>query len=333
MELIFPDSINKNYLNIYEESENGKIVIEGKKYTFSSVKFEKSILKEFYIKNHIFEGYEDEISAKAENKITNKKSLIMGILNATPDSFFEGSRISNKEIVDSMLDAKPDIIDIGGESTRPGSKMVDPETEFNRIKDVLEYIKSCSNIPVSVDSRHLYTISRAMEYGIEYINDISGFSDPGMIDIAAGSNVKCIVMHMRGNPENMGEYTDYDNLYFQLNRYFYNRADEMVKKGINPENIILDPGIGFAKDFNGNMDILSSPWSFFIGFDTLFGTSRKGFIGKITGSTVKERLGGTIASSIYLNSNGVDILRVHDVRENRDAINMYNYIKGYIKDY
>lgn len=333
MELIFPDSVNKNYLNIYEESENGKIVIEGKKYTLSSVKFEKSILKEFYIKNHIFEGYEDEISAKAENKITNKKSLIMGILNATPDSFFEGSRIRDKEIVDSMLDAKPDIIDIGGESTRPGSKMVDPETEFNRIKDVLEYIKSCSNIPVSVDSRHLYTISRAMDYGIEYINDISGFSDPGMIDIAAGSNVKCIVMHMRGNPENMGEYIDYDNLYFQLNRYFYNRADEMVKKGINPENIILDPGIGFAKDFNGNMDILSSPWSFFIGFDTLFGTSRKGFIGKITGSTVKERLGGTIASSIYLNSNGVDILRVHDVRENRDAINMYNYIKGYIKDY
>jgi len=329
MELIFPDSKDKNRLNIYEESENGNIIIEKKRFNVNSIKFDKSILKEFYMKNHIFEGYEDIISSKADKKITNKKSLIMGILNSTPDSFFAGSRIENTEIIDKMLDEKPDIIDIGGESTRPGSEKVNPETEFERIKPVLEYIKSCSNIPVSVDSRNLYTISKAMDYEIDYINDISGFSDRGMIDLAATSNVKCVLMHMKGNPQNMEEYTNYDDLFFQMNEYFYERANEMVKKGIDPENIIIDPGIGFAKDFHGNMAILKSPWSFFIGFDTLFGTSRKGFIGEITGSSIEDRLGGTIASSIYLNRNGVNILRVHDARQNRDAINMYNYIKNY----
>jgi dihydropteroate synthase len=329
MELIFPDSRDKNYLNVYEESENGDTIIEKRRFNVNSIKFDKSILKEFYMKNHIFEGYEDMISSKADKKLTNKKSLIMGILNSTPDSFYPGSRIENMEIIDKMLDAKPDIIDIGGESTRPGSERVPPEKEFERIKPVLEYIKSCSKIPVSVDSRNLYTISNAMDYGIEYINDISGFSDKGMIDLAATSNVKCVLMHMKGNPQNMGDYTNYDDLYFQLNQYFYERANGMVKKGIDPENIIIDPGIGFAKDFHGNMAILKSPWSFFIGFDTLFGTSRKGFIGEITGSSVENRLGGTIASSIYLNRNGVDILRVHDVGENRDAIKMFNYIKNY----
>lgn len=329
MELIFPDSRDKNYLNVYEESENGNTIIEKRRFNVNSIKFDKSILKEFYMKNHIFEGYEDIISSKADKKLTNKKSLIMGILNSTPDSFYKGSRIENIGIVDKMLDEKPDIIDIGGESTRPGSEKVDQETEFERIKPALEYIKSCSKIPVSVDSRNLYTISKAMDYGIEYINDISGFSDKGMIDLAANSNVKCVLMHMKGNPQNMGDYTNYDDLYFQLNQYFYERANEMVKKGIPPENIIIDPGIGFAKDFHGNMAILKSPWSFFIGFDTLFGTSRKGFIGEITGSSVENRIGGTIATSIYLNRNGVDILRVHDVVENRDAIKMCNYIKNY----
>jgi len=329
MELIFPDNTDKNRLNVYEESQNGSIRIEKKRFNVNSVKFDKSILKEFYIKNHIFEGYEDIISSKVDKKITNRKSLIMGILNSTPDSFYQGSRIENIEMVDRMLDEKPDIIDIGGESTRPGSEKVDPENEFARIKPVLEYIKSCSNIPVSVDSRNLYTISKAMDYGIDYINDISGFSDREMIDLAATSNVKCVLMHMKGNPQNMGEYTNYDDLFFQLNEYFYERANEMVKKGIDPGNIIIDPGIGFAKDFHGNMVILKSPWSFFIGFDTLFGTSRKGFIGEITGSSIENRLGGTIATSIYLNRNGVDILRVHDPGQNRDAIKMYNYVKNY----
>ncbi len=327
MELVFPDSRDRHYLDAYEESASGEVMINGKRFNFNSVKFERSLLTEFYARNHLFEGYEDIISRNVEKKIENKSSLVMGILNATPDSFFSGSRIENQEIVDKMIDMKPDIIDVGGESTRPGSTEVDPEIEFERIKWAIEYIKSVSGIPVSLDSRHFYTVSRAMEYGIDYINDISGFSEPRMIDLAVNRNVKCVVMHMRGNPQNMGNYTHYDNLYFQVNQYFYEKTNEMIKRGIKPENIVIDPGIGFSKDFRGNMDILKSPWSFFVGFDTLFGTSRKGFIGKITGSSIEDRLGGTIATSIYLNRNGVDILRVHDVQQNRDAINMYSYIE------
>jgi dihydropteroate synthase len=329
MELVFPGSRDRHYLDVYEESASGGVIIDGKRFNFNSVKFERSLLTEFYARNHLFEGHEDIISRNVEKKIENKRSLVMGILNATPDSFFSGSRIENREIVDRMIDTKPDIIDIGGESTRPGSTEVDPEIEFERMKWAIEYIKSVSGIPISLDSRHFYTVSRAMEYGIDYINDISGFSDQRMIDLAVNSNVKCVVMHMRGNPQNMGNYTHYDNLYFQVNQYFYEKANEMIKRGIKPENIIIDPGIGFSKDFRGNMDILKSPWSFFIGFDTLFGTSRKGFIGKVTGSSIEDRLGGTIATSIYLNRNGVDILRVHDVQQNRDAINMYSYIEDY----
>ncbi|WP_337860595.1 dihydropteroate synthase [Ferroplasma sp.] len=328
MEVIFP-SRSKGYLDVYKEDKNGHVIIEGRKFARNSIVFEKSTLKEFYIKNHIFEGYEEQLSENVGKKLKNKKSKIMGILNATPDSFFSGSRIADRKIIDSMLDSKPDIIDIGGESTRPGSVPVEPEKEFDRIKWVIEYVKSVSDIPISIDSRHLYTISKSMDYDIDYINDISGFSDPGMVDIAVNSNVKCIVMHMIGNPQNMGEQTHYDDIYFQINEYFYKRADNMIKRGIKPENIIMDPGIGFSKDFNGNMDILKQPWSFFIGFNTLFGTSRKGFIGKITGSSIENRLGGTIATSIYLEQNGVDILRVHDVTDNRDAINVYSCIEKY----
>jgi dihydropteroate synthase len=327
MEVIFPDPEDKRKLSIYRGDENGDVKISGKTYAYTEDTLSPGIIKEFYYRNNLFSGFEDKIARNVDTKIHNKKTGIMGILNATPDSFFNVSRISNTSQIDSMIDMKPDIIDIGGESTRPGSTEVDPETEFSRIKNVIEYIKSVSNIPVSLDSRHYETVKKAMVYGIDYINDISGFGDKRMVELARDSGTKCIVMHMRGTPQNMTNLTYYDNIFAEINMFFYNRLDSMVKAGIDPGNIILDPGIGFSKDFEGNMSILRSPWSFFIGFDTLFGTSRKGFIGKITGSSIEERIGGTIATSIYLSLNGVDIIRVHDVVPNRDAIKMYRYIE------
>jgi dihydropteroate synthase len=327
MEIVFPDPENKYMLSHYRESKNGTVKIAGTQYNRSSERISPDTIKEFYLKNGLFQGFEDELSRNVEIKIKNKKTRIMGILNATPDSFFGGSRITGTATVDHMIDMKPDIIDIGGESTRPGSSEVDPETEFSRIKDILEYVKSVSNIPVSVDSRHYETIKRSMAYDIDYINDISGFEDKRMIDIARESGSKCILMHMRGTPQNMGQFTHYDNIFAEINMFFYNRSNSMVKEGIDPDHIILDPGIGFSKDFEGNMSILRSPWSFFLGFDTLFGTSRKGFIGMVTGSSIDDRVGGTVATSIYLNNNGVDVIRVHDVLPNRDAIKMYRYIE------
>ncbi|MEM0139999.1 MAG: dihydropteroate synthase [Ferroplasma sp.] len=319
MEVIFPCREKKDTLEYY--------INDGKEH--KNVSLETDTLKEFYIRNGIFEGYEDYIAEKVKEKIANRKSKIMGILNATPDSFYSASRIINHKIIDSMIEQKPDIIDIGGESTRPGSMAIDPSKEFQRLKEPVEYIKSVSKIPLSIDSRNFDTISKLSKYGIDYINDISGFGDSRMVKLAAETGVKCILMHMVGTPQTMDNFKNYDNIYYEINNYFYERASNMVKNQVKPENIILDPGIGFSKGLNENISIIKYPWSFFLGFDTLFGTSRKSFIGTVTGESVDGRLAGTIATSIYLNQNGVDILRVHDPGQNANAIKMYNYIEEY----
>lgn len=145
----------------------------------------------------------------------------MGILNATPDSFYAGSRILDKSRIDSMLDEKPDIIDIGGESTRPGSLPVPPDIETERIRPVIDYIKSVSNIPVSIDSRNYDTIKAVISMDIDYINDISGFSDERMIKIACDYNVRAIVMHMIGTPQTMQNFTEYDDIIFEINNFFF----------------------------------------------------------------------------------------------------------------
>ncbi len=333
MDIIFPYRKDKNKLEVYTEDNSGNTVIKNIKYSKKIVDFDKNYIKEIYMKNSLFSGYEDTVINNAVKKFSNKKSMLMGILNATPDSFYPESRVKNENIIDNMISQKPDIIDIGGESTRPGSQVINPDEEFKRIKPIIEYVKSTSKIPVSIDSRNAETIEKCLKYDIDYINDISGFKNKGMIKIASENNVKNIVMHMIGKPQTMNNYTRYDDIIFEINNFFYEKINEMLKNNINPENIIIDPGIGFSKDLNGNMDIIKSPWSFFIGFDTLFGTSMKSFIGKITGADINDRLGGTIATSIYLNNNGVDILRLHNIKQNRDAINVYNYIeKSLIND-
>jgi len=328
MDLIFPYRKNKNKIEIYFKDNSGDTIIKNNKYTKKIIGFNKNYIKEIYEKNSLFSGYEDYIINNIAKKLLNKKSMFMGILNATPDSFYEKSRIINNKIIDNMISQKPDIIDIGGESTRPGSSIINPDEEFNRIKPVIEYVKSVSKIPVSIDSRNPETIEKCLKYDIDYINDISGFKNNKMIKIASENNIKNIVMHMIGTPQTMNNYNNYDDIIFEINEFFYKKINEMLENNIKPENIIIDPGIGFSKDLKGNIDIIKSPWSFFIGFDTLFGTSMKSFIGKITGSDTNNRSGGTIATSIYLNNNGVDILRLHDIKDNRDAINVYNYIKN-----
>ncbi len=261
------------------------------------------------------------------NNIFNnkKKTSIMGILNATPDSFFPGSRVNEKNIY-NMLDEKPDIIDLGGESTRPGSIEIDPETEIKRLEPVLDILKSY-DIKISIDTRHYNVIESILKkYEIDYINDISGFIDKRMIQIAKEYKKGCIVMHMRGEPQNMNKFTDYDDIFFEINTFFFDRIKSMLNSGIEPENIIIDPGIGFSKTAEQNIELIKSPWSFLFGFNLLYGTSRKSFIGKFTKTDVNKRLGGTIATSIYLAMNGVDILRVHDVIENRSAIDIYKML-------
>ena len=248
-----------------------------------------------------------------------KKPKIMGIVNTTPDSFFPDSRISDTHDLDLLIDLKPDVIDIGGESTRPGSKEISSGDEISRLRPYIEYLSTTSEIPLSLDTRHPETAREFAQY-ISFLNDISGFTKEEMVHIALENRMKCIVMHMRGTPENMQERTTYLDIVPEIIHFLHKQATRLFEAGISADDIIVDPGIGFGKDLDGNLNILRDIKSFEFGPDLLVGTSRKGFLGKITGEDVSGRLPGTIATSIYLAQNHVDYLRVHDVKENRDAI-------------
>ncbi len=252
-------------------------------------------------------------------KIVFGKPKIMGIANATPDSFFPDSRISSTRDLDRLIDLKPDVIDVGGASTRPGSKEISVESEISRLRPYIEYLYTTSNIPLSLDTRHPETAKKFAQY-ISFLNDISGFTNNDMVQVALDNRIKCIVMHMRGTPENMQDQTVYSDIVPEVISFLHKQARNLLEAGISTDDIIVDPGIGFGKDINGNLSILHDIKSFEFGPDLLVGTSRKGFLGKITGEDVTGRLPGTIATSIYLAQNHVDYLRVHDVKENRDAI-------------
>ncbi|MGC8609149.1 MAG: dihydropteroate synthase, partial [Thermoplasmata archaeon] len=279
----------------------------------------------------LYAGSESKVTEAIFKKLDNRQctSSIMGILNATPDSFYSGSIVKeNDSKILKMIEEKPDIIDIGGESTRPGSLPVEPEKEIERILPIIKTVRDHTDIPVSIDTRHYQVINALLKYDINYINDISGFKDEKMIQIAQNTDLKCIVMHMRGDPQNMQKYTSYNDIIEEVAAFLQSRSMELTDRGIKEERIILDPGIGFSKDFSGNLEILRNLGSFYLGFPLLVGTSRKTFIGHITGKNPENRLPGTIATSIYLAQNKTDIIRVHDVSENRDAIMTYNALIG-----
>ncbi|MEM0156983.1 MAG: dihydropteroate synthase [Thermoplasmataceae archaeon] len=253
---------------------------------------------------------------------------IMAVINTTPDSFYPGSRhILPDSDLDIIIDQKPDIIDIGGESTRPGSLPVSASEEIERIRPVLDYVTSVSRIPVSLDTRHP-EVANYFREKISILNDIGGFSDRKMVSIAAESDLQCVVMHMRGTPETMQNMTHYEDIVAETVKELQDRAINLMDSGVVGHRIIVDPGIGFAKDAAGNLEILRNIRSYRFGFPLLVGVSRKAFIGHITGRDVNGRLPGTIALTAYFASEGVDIVRVHDVAENRDAVKIIEALKN-----
>ncbi len=256
------------------------------------------------------------------------RTRIMAVINTTPDSFYPGSRhtVPDKDL-DSIIDQKPDIIDIGGESTRPGSLPVCATEEIKRIKPVLDYLTSVSHIPISLDTRHPEVADHFRDK-ISILNDISGFADQKMVNIAAESELQCVVMHMRGTPETMQTMTSYGDIVAETVKEIQERVINLMDSGVGGHRIIVDPGIGFAKDTAGNLEILRNVRSYKFGFPLLMGVSRKAFIGHITGRDVNGRLPGTIAMTAYFASEGVDIVRVHDVAENRDAVKIIEALKN-----
>ncbi len=253
------------------------------------------------------------------------KTLIMGILNVTPDSFSEdGKFYREKDAINRALimeEEGADIIDIGGESTRPGAKLVSAKEELKRILPVIKILSRKLRVPISVDTSKSEVAKAALNEGASLVNDVSGFnSDSRMKDVAAHFGIPVIIMHMKGNPRTMQKKPFYKSLFSEMIDYFNRSIDMLVEAGVSKENIIIDPGIGFGKTLNHNIEILKNLKELkILGRPILVGTSRKSFIGKLLDADIGNRLFGTVASSCLAMLNGADILRVHDVKEIKEA--------------
>ena len=256
---------------------------------------------------------------------------IIGVLNLTPDSFSDGGKFNtkNKAIKHAfhLFNSGANFVDIGGESTKPGSKKIEESLEWSRVSKILKLV--CKKIPISLDTRKSKIMDRGIKAGVKLINDVSGLSfDSETIDILKKYKIPFVIHHSKGIPENMQNKPKYKNELLDIYDFFEKKINLLRSKGINHNNIILDPGIGFGKNLKHNMSLISNISIFHsLGFPILVGNSRKSFIKKLSGiNDSKLRIGGSMASSIYLMMQGVQILRIHDVNEILQGIKVFKKI-------
>ena len=250
-----------------------------------------------------------------------ERTAIMGILNVTPDSFSDGGLYATREAAIEhglrMIQDGADVLDIGGESSRPGAEPVPLQEELSRVVPVIEALASRSETPISIDTYKPDVARAALDAGASIINDISGLADEHMRALAAERKAPTVIMHMKGTPQTMQAEAEYADLISEIMAYFRERIALAVEAGLPEEYIILDPGIGFAKNAGHNMEIIRKLADFkAIGLPILIGTSRKAFIGQALGGLpAPERLFGTAATVALSIQNGANIIRVHDVKE------------------
>ena len=262
----------------------------------------------------------------------NKQSLIMGILNVTPDSFSDGGQYFDKnaavEHALAMVENGANIIDIGGESTRPFSDPVSLDEEISRVIPVIKGIREKSDVCISIDTTKSMVASEALHVGASIINDVSAMEvDPFMADIAVKFDCPIIIMHMKGTPKNMQDNPTYESLISDIKNYLIKRIDYAVSKGVHRKKIIIDPGIGFGKTVENNFEIINNLNHFVkLNFPVLLGASRKSFIGIALNLPENERLEGSLAANIIGLQQGVKIFRVHDVAETYKALLIANKI-------
>ena len=258
----------------------------------------------------------------------------MGILNVTPDSFSDGGRfLAIQAAVDQALRLAAegaDILDIGGESTRPYSEPIDLKTELARIIPVITALRPHLLIPISIDTSKAAVAREAIAAGAEIINDITGLEgDPQMVSVARESQVGVCAMHMQGTPQTMQDRPTYDNVVEDIFRYLQGRRDTLLASGIEATRIALDPGIGFGKSHQHNLDLLAHCHRYHeLGCPIVVGHSRKGFIAKVISDKQADRTAGTIGAALSLASQGIQILRVHDVSAVRQALLLYEATGG-----
>ncbi|HEX2833313.1 MAG TPA: dihydropteroate synthase [Thermoanaerobaculia bacterium] len=259
----------------------------------------------------------------------------MSILNVTPDSFSDGgAHFDRMSAIETALQMETDgaaIIDVGGESTRPGSDGVSLDEELERVVPVIEGIRARSRVRISIDTRKARVAEAALQAGADIINDVSALQhDAEMCGVAAKHDVPVILMHMRGDPKTMQEHARYDDVVQDVARELTLRRDEAIAAGIAEDRIFVDPGIGFAKTFEHNLALLARCGEFAYIAPVVIGASRKGFIGNLTGRpSGAARASGSLAAVAAAHRGGAAIVRVHDVRETVDFLRVLNAIEAY----
>ena len=275
-------------------------------------------------------------------KITSKKKNfsnmkfgnmpnILGILNLTPDSFSDGGRFNSKnkgvKQAKNLFNSGANLIDIGGESTRPGSKSISENLEWKRIEKILKILSK--KIPLSLDTRKSSVMEKGLKFGVKLINDVSGLNyDSKTVKVLKKYKIPFVLNHSKGDPEHMQDKPNYENELLDIYDFFEKKITYLRSIGIKHNNIIIDPGIGFGKNLKHNMNLICNISIFHsLGFPILVGNSRKRFIKDISGKNdSKFRIGGTAATSIYLMTQGVQILRIHDVNEVMQSLKVYREV-------
>ncbi|ABD81979.1 dihydropteroate synthase [Saccharophagus degradans] len=262
---------------------------------------------------------------------------IMGVLNVTPDSFSDGGRFvsSGKLLLDdalkeaeAMVAAGASIIDVGGESTRPGAAKVTQEEEMARVLPVVEALASRIDAVISVDTSTPALMRAAVDVGAGLLNDVRALSKPGALEVAAAASVPVCLMHMQGQPSTMQAQPHYDDVVAEVRAYLLERAQAAIAAGVKKENIILDPGFGFGKTDEHNVKLLQSlPSLCTTGYPVLAGLSRKSMIGRLLGREPQDRLAGSLALALIAAQNGAKIIRVHDVAETHDVLSLLTTIQ------
>jgi dihydropteroate synthase len=286
-------------------------------------------------------------SSEVANSMTNwkirgrslalgRRTLVMGIVNVTPDSFSDGGKFLDPQRAIEhgrrLIQEGADILDVGGESTRPGSDAVSDAEEIRRVVPVIEGLRT-ENVPISIDTRKAVVAKAALAAGASIINDVAGFRDTAMAPLAAAVGAGVVLMHMRGEPKTMQADIHYDDVVNEVRSYLRERATAIERAGVAKESIVLDPGIGFGKrsgkGIEDNATLLRHlPELRSLGYPVLVGASRKSFIGNVLKLPMEERLQGSVAAAVVAAWQGADIVRVHDVKPTRQALDLADAVRN-----
>ena len=281
----------------------------------------------------VTDGAERWIRAGGKKISLSSRSLVMGVLNVTPDSFSDGGQFLDPHFAvdqaQQMIADGVDIIDVGAESTRPGSHAIEVGEEVRRLRPVLQVLGRKCSVPISVDTRKAEVAKRALDWGVDMVNDVSALRfDMDLGHLVANTRAGIILMHMKGDPETMQDHCQYDNVVDEVKTFLQDRIEIAESYGIGREQIVIDPGIGFSKNTKQNLILLKGLAAFkSLGQPVLVGVSRKSFIGAVLNKPVGKRTMGTAAAVAMAVLHGARIVRVHDVEHMKDVVTMVSAIQ------